>query len=80
MFGKNNAKDLPISEITEIITERDRLPVDVAKVEAMTWLLNKTANEDLDAVWVAFLTELDRLGYKLAGEPEALLEDLKRLF
>ena len=83
LFKKKRSKEvsgISTTEHTEYITERDRSPVDTAKVEAMVWLLSKVANEDLDAVWIALLTELDKLGYKLAEEPGALLEGLKRLF
>ena len=65
---------------TAIITERLRSPADTAKLEVLHSLLDVTASEDLDAVWVTLLTELRELGYKLQDEPGALLERLKRQF
>ena len=84
MFGKKKtaigAGDISMVEQTEVITERLRSPADAAKIETMVWLLSKVANEDLDAIWIALLTELRERGYKLQDEPGALLERLKRRF
>jgi hypothetical protein len=73
-------KGVTMIEQTETITERLRSPADAAKIETMVWLLSKVANEDLDAIWIALLTELREHGYKLQDEPGALLERLKRRF
>lgn len=68
------------TEDTEIITERVRSEADGAKLEVLHALLDITASEDLDAVWVTLLTELAGRGYNLVDEPKALLERLKRQF
>lgn len=67
-------------ETTEIITERVRSEADRAKLEVLHALLDITASEDLDAVWMTLLTELAGRGYKFQDEPKALLERLKRRF
>lgn len=68
------------TEATEIITARMRAEADNAKLEVLHALLDITASEDLDAVWVTLLTELAGRGYNLVDEPKALLERLKRQF
>lgn len=65
---------------TVVITERVRSEADRAKLEVLHALLDITASEDLDAMFVVVLTELSGLGYKLQDEPKALLERLKRRF
>lgn len=68
------------TEHTEIITARMRTEADNAKLEVLHALLDITASEDLDALFVVILTEMAGLGYKLRDEPKALLERLKRQF
>ena len=76
----NNEADLQLAvHIATAIVVKGH-PADAAKIETMVWLLSKVANEDLDAIWIALLTELRERGYKLQDEPGALLERLKRRF
>jgi hypothetical protein len=95
MFGKKKSKaivggdgyahlsgnrDISMIEQTEVITKRDRSEADEAKLEILHALLDVTASEDLDAIFVVVLTEMNERGYKLQDEPGALLERLKRRF
>lgn len=69
-----------IVDTEEVITRRDRLPIDAVKLEILHALLDVVANEDLDAVFVSLLSEVSDLGYNLQDEPEALLAQVKRSF
>jgi len=74
---KTSEPGITITENTKVITRRNRTPVDMAKVEVMSALLDVVASEDLDALFVAMLSEVRSRGYNLKDEPEALLVRLK---
>jgi hypothetical protein len=63
---------------TEEVVRRVRSNADREKLDILIALLNVIASEDLDAMFVAILTEAHASGYNLQDEPQALLERLKR--
>jgi hypothetical protein len=64
----------------EIITHRFRSKEDLTKLKILKALLDIIGSEDIDSMFVTMLEEMRKLGYNLQGEPEALLEELKRQY